>query len=295
MRNEVKSALGGRKKIGFFAVILFGLLLFSSCAGVKINTEIKKIGIDFGNKASILMLEKDPNLFKLWTHWRPIELLMTHEEKKLAKSILKTRDEVERNAKIEKFIKWFWQRRDDGSDVSEESGFNKEIFYNRVVEAQRRFAYDEDFGRQRRCAHGRGWETDLGLIYILLGEPFDKHREDLRHLMTFLGVNYNEALMPDEIEVWYYEDTSIDYLDYYNGSEFSGGVVWILFERYSNLWRFGEKAFSIFYNYEMYYQSPFYRSATMNYGLYLGEIYKFLEAAAEGRIYDWDLEFEDVK
>lgn len=286
MRNE---------KIGFLGIILVGLLAFSSCVVVtsitreiKFQQEFKKLKIDFENKESILRLEKDPNLFKSWTKWRPVELLMTGEEKKISKKILKIEDEAERNAKIEKFINWFWQRRDD--NTYDHINEFKENFYGRVIEAQTRFADKEDAEYFRKCAYGKGWQTDMGIIYILSGEAPNKTRYSVSYLMNFFGGDYQEtAFMPQEIEVWYYYDLPEDY----NGMFVNDGNAWMLFEKEMVDWRFGEQTFSLFFGYENYYNDPYYLPGhTMNYSRYLGEVYKFIEAVAESYIYDWDLEFD---
>jgi len=278
-----------KKKGLFLTIILVGLLLFSSCAGLRVNTELKQLGIDFGNKDSILRLEQDSALFKLWAHWKPIELLMTREEKKVVKKILKMDDEAVRNDFSKKFIKWFWERRDDNAYDGVINEF-KDNFYNRVVEAQARFANTEDATTGRRCAYGRGWQTDLGMIYIALGEPFDKARYNVQDLMSFVGSSYQySALMPQEIEVWYYEVPE-DFMS----SLFNDQVAWIMFERDpSGYWRFGETTFSLFFNYENYYDiHSYFMTPSMTYGTYINDVHRLIEAVAESYIYDEDLEFE---
>jgi len=278
-----------KKKGLFLTIILAGLLLFLSCAGLRVNTELQRLGIDYGNKDSILKLEQDSALFKLWIHWKPIELLMTREEKKLAKKILKIQNDVERNAKTGAFIKWFWERRDDNAyDAGNEF---KDNFYNRVVEAQTRFARQENADKMRKCSYGTGWQTDLGMIYIALGEPFDKARYDVRDLMNFLGGKYQDSMLaPQEIEIWYYE-TPEDFMS----SLFDDQVAWIIFEKdASGYWRFGEKTFSLFFSYENYYNIySYFTTPSMGYGSYINDVHRLIEVVAESYIYDEDLEFED--
>lgn len=275
-----------RKRIGFLAIILVGLLSFSSCAWIssqiRLEREFSQLGIDFGNKDSILRLEQGLN-FEYWTKWRPINMLTSKEERKIAKNILKIVDVAERNAKAEKFIQWFWQRRDDNSyDAANEF---KDSFYDRVIEAQTRFATDEGM-YTRRCAYGRGWETDMGLIYILLGEPYSSETQDIESLLAFFGYNANTAMFPDRIEVWFY-----DILPNFQGVLFESGVAWMLFERNTGHWRFGEKTFDLFFAYENY--SLYYMGASMSFGCYRGEVERYIEAVAESYIYDNDLTFED--
>lgn len=280
-----------RKRIGFLAIILVGLLSFSSCAWIssqiRLEREFKQLGVDFGNTESILRLEQGLN-FEYWTKWKPINKLLTSEEKKIVKGILKMEDVAERNTKAEKFVKWFWLRRDDNS--YDDANEFKDSFYNRVIEAQTRFATDEGI-YTRRCAYGRGWETNMGLIYILLGEsPYPSTTQDVDFLMSSIyGVSSNTALFPDKIEVWYY-----DFPPDYMGTIFDDGIAWILFERDSGYWKFGEKTFSLFYGYENYYQQQLFGGfLSINYGQYQGEIERFLEAAAKSYIYENDITFED--
>lgn len=269
------------KKKGLFLTIIFaGLLLFSSCIGFKINQELNRLQINFENKDSILKLEQDPALFETWAKWNPINLLMTKEEKGIVKKILKIEDETARHDFSKKFINWFWQRRDD--NPRDEVNEFKENFYDRVVEAQTRFANNEDPLYKRKCKHGRGWETDMGIIYIILGEPFDREKHYTSDLLSFFGYQQNSMLFPQEIEVWYYNVP-----EEYNGSLFQEGAAWILFEKDFS-WEFAEKTFNLFFRYENYY------GFSVNYSMYISEVYRLMESVAEGYIYDEDLEFEDI-
>ena len=283
-----------KKKGLFLAIILASLLVFSSCAsifsGIRLQQEFKKLNIDYGNKDSILRLEQGINFEYWFKEFKPIGMLMTQEEKKIAKGILKTEDPAERSAKAEKFIKWFWERRDD--NAYDEGNEFKENFYNRVVEAQTRFANQENVDKMRKCAYGTGWETDMGMIYIALGEPFDTARYNIQDLLSFSGGTYEySALMPQEIEVWYYE-TPEDFTT----PLFSDNVAWIIFEKDSSgYWRFGETTFSLFFSYENYYNYySYFVTASMSYGSYINDVYRLIEAVAETYIYDEDLEFDDI-
>lgn len=272
------------KKTGFFAIILTGLLLFSSCAGSMGIKQYEKIGIDFGNKDSILRLEKNPALFRLWLKWRPIDYLMIKEEKKLAKEILKMQGGPDRVIYTEAFIKWFWARRDNNKydDINE----FKEDFYNRVVEAQTRFANKENAQYYRRCTRGRGWETDMGLIYILLGEKDYREPYTINELVSLGGGYYQEStLRPKAVEIWYYYDIPEEY----EGVEFLGGVAYIIFEK-NHAWEFvNEWAYYLTQGYRYY--DLFDLGRSYSYSSYQGEVYtKFIQAVAKSYIYDWDLE-----
>lgn len=278
-------------KIGFLAIILVGLLAFSSCVGLRVNTELKRVGINFANKDSILKLEQDPALFKLWTSWRPIKDLMTKKEKKLVKKILEMQNSEEQSFYQEKFIEFFWKRRDDNS-YDEKNGF-KDNYYNRVVEAQTRFADKEDAQYCRKCRYGKGWETDLGRIYIVLGEPYLKERHNIEQLLSLMGYQGTSFFIAQEAEVWFYDFADFDIDDGYEGMLFQSGAAWILFEKdYSGYWEFGRTTFELLYNYENYMMSYF--APAMSFGHYMSEVEMFIKAVAESYIYDWDLEFEDV-
>jgi len=257
----------------------------------KFNKAYENAGIDFSNKESILKLEKDSSLFWLWRKWKPIENLLVKEEKKLVKEILEVQDVEKRNFYQEKFIEYFWKRRDTNLYDENPSDF-KETFYKRVIEAQTRFG-NRNSVYDRKCKYGKGWQTDMGLIYILLGEPFDRARYSVDQLMTFLGSGHQQsALDSQEIEVWYYEVP----LDEYDGGLFQDGVAWILFERdMSGYWEYGNSTFNLFYNYENYnYMNQLMGGILLTYSTYMSEINQLLKAFAKENIYDEDLKYEDM-
>lgn len=268
-------------------IILVGLLIFSSCASFTSQVR-KKTGIDFDKesitKEEVLKLE-NPEFFELWKKWKPIKFLMTEDEKKLVKEILKIKDEKQRNFYLAEVTKFFWERRDDNSfdDVNE----FKEHFYNRVIEAQKKFGKKEGV-YTRRCKYGIGWQTDMGLIYIILGEPFDSAKTNVSYLLAWSDSYQDSVFMPQEVEVWYYEVPK----DNYDGTLFQMGVAWILFEKdFSGFWEFGEKTFSLFYNYENYLQS-YFGGPSLSYSYYIGEVFRFIKAVAKSYIYN-DITFED--
>lgn len=58
----------------------------------------------------------------------------------------------------EAFIAWFWERRDE--DLKENGNVFRDTFYERVAEVNDRFA-----------AYPRGWRSDRGRAWIILGRP----------------------------------------------------------------------------------------------------------------------------
>lgn len=93
----------------------------------------------------------------------PVQYLMLREERSLWKSL--TSDEER-----QRFIDWFWTRRD--SDTRDDVHPFKEGFYQRVATANQRFP---DFPR--------GWRSDRGRVWIIIGKP-DNISMDMATEMT---------------------------------------------------------------------------------------------------------------
>jgi GWxTD domain-containing protein len=81
----------------------------------------------------------------------PVQYLMTREEDDIWKGL---RNDDERRD----FVAWFWDRRDD--DLRDRSNPFKEGFYTRVAGANERFA-----------GFPRGWRSDRGHVWVVLGRP----------------------------------------------------------------------------------------------------------------------------
>lgn len=287
-----------RKKVSFLAIVLIGLLAFSSCAIIPIKfapglgKEFEKLGINPGNKESILRLEREPDLFWLWCRWTPIQDLMLREEKELVKKILAIEDKVVGEDSSRKFINFFWLRRDD--NPHDDANEVKEKFYGRVIESETRFAGRESAQYYRRCKYGKGWETHLGRLYIVLGEPYIKERHSIEQLLSVSDAYETSPFLPQDIEVWFYDFFALNIDDYeYEGSLFNDGVAYIIFEK-DHAWEFvGEGAYYLAEGYMFY--NPCDVFGRVGYGQYQVEVYThFLQAVAKGYIYDWDLEFEDI-
>jgi len=84
-------------------------------------------------------------------HKGPAEYLFTPEERALWK-------EVSGEEETRDFIEWFWDRRDD--DLRDRQNPFKEGFYTRVASANERFS-----------GFPRGWRSDRGRVWIVLGRP----------------------------------------------------------------------------------------------------------------------------
>ena len=82
--------------------------------------------------------------------------------------------DLETDEERSEFIQWFWDRRDD--DLRDQRNPFKEGFYTRVATANQRFA-----------GFPRGWRSDRGRVWVILGRP-DSFRTD----------------MATELEVWTY-------------------------------------------------------------------------------------------
>ena len=66
--------------------------------------------------------------------------------------------ELETDEERREFIQWFWGRRDD--DLRDSRHLFKEGFYTRVAHTNRRFS-----------EFPRGWRSDRGRVWIILGSP----------------------------------------------------------------------------------------------------------------------------
>lgn len=81
----------------------------------------------------------------------PVQYLFTGEERDIWKEL---DDDEERRD----FIQWFWDRRDD--DLRDRQHPFKEGFYTRVASANQRFS-----------GFPRGWRSDRGRVWVILGRP----------------------------------------------------------------------------------------------------------------------------
>lgn len=89
----------------------------------------------------------------------------------------------------EKFIENFWEIRDPDPDT-EENEFKEEI--------KKRYEYAVKYLRE---SHVPGWKTDRGMIFIVLGPPFDKHQDTvltssriIGYIHWYYGYNANTRL-----------------------------------------------------------------------------------------------------
>ena len=87
----------------------------------------------------------------------PSEYLMLEEERKIWK-------ELETTEERRRFVDWFWARRDD--DRRDEVNPFKAGFYRRVAEANDRFG-----------GLPRGWKSDRGRVWLVLGKPNNLRRD----------------------------------------------------------------------------------------------------------------------
>jgi len=106
----------------------------------------------------------------------PVDYIVQHDERE-------TWDSLETTAQRVAFIQWFWQRRDP--DVREADNRYKVEFYERVAEANQRFR-----------VFPRGWKSDRGRVYCILGRPMAMSRRSWASI-------YGTGNGPD-FEVWSY-------------------------------------------------------------------------------------------
>jgi GWxTD domain-containing protein len=110
-------------------------------------------------------------------------------------------------ASREQFIAEFWKKRDP-DPTTEENEFKLE-FAERIEEANELFGYG--FGR-RGMNTGRGWNSDQGRVYLILGPP-DRLRHYMREVdpaMRTTVVDPQRGVVTEhvQIEEWFYEKYS---------------------------------------------------------------------------------------
>lgn len=86
--------------------------------------------------------------------------------------------ELETNEERREFIQWFWDRRDD--DLRNSRNPFKEGFYTRIATGNRRFT-----------EFPRGWKSDRGRVWIILGPPDSA--------VTDFATDFS-----NELEIWTY-------------------------------------------------------------------------------------------
>ncbi len=112
-------------------------------------------------------------------HNGPVEYLFTREERDIWK---KLDDDEERRD----FVQWFWERRD--SDLRDRQHPFMEGFYTRVASANERFS-----------GFPRGWRSDRGRVWIILGRPDGMRAGGLRSELwtynTYGGILRSSSVM----------------------------------------------------------------------------------------------------
>lgn len=134
------------KKISILTIITvltFGLILDAAAGAEKIKT---------GKK-----IKDKPYSYKRDKFYIETRFIMTKDEVEIYKHIP---DKAAR----ESFIEDFWKKRDPspGTEENENRG-----------EYERRLEYAERFFKEK-TGTGRGWESDRGKVYLLLGEPDER-------------------------------------------------------------------------------------------------------------------------
>jgi GWxTD domain-containing protein len=140
--QKLRSLLSFQKiSISFISLVLF--LPFLLCS--------------FGTTSSLSFSYQRREKLKEWLNG-PVGYIITENEKKEFKKLALIEEK-------QKFIIWFWARRDPNSDT-DWSEFQEE-FYRRV-----------DYANENFMEKGlEGWETARGMIFIILGPPEKKWEE----------------------------------------------------------------------------------------------------------------------
>jgi len=136
------------KNISILTITIITVLTFTLISGAAVGKE--KIKIEKTIKDKPYSLKKD-NFFN------ETQLIMTKDEVEIYKHLTD-------NAARESFVEDFWEKRDPtpGTEANE----------NRM-EYERRIEYVERFFKEK-IGTGRGWESDRGKVYLLLGEPDER-------------------------------------------------------------------------------------------------------------------------
>jgi GWxTD domain-containing protein len=128
------------------------------------------------------------------TFFEKARLIMTDEEIEMYKQL------PDRQSK-EEFIEEFWKIRDPYPGTEENE--YKIVFEERIEYANKWFGrWDPYRGKERYDKHARhrGWDTDRGRIYIILGPP-DELYFDGERMFLERHISRPDAMM---IEQWYY-------------------------------------------------------------------------------------------
>lgn len=134
------------KKISIFTIIT--VLTFALISGAAASQE--KIKID-------KKIKDKPYTYKKDKFFNETRLIMSKDEVEIYKHLP---DKIAR----ESFVEDFWEKRDPTPGTEENE--------NRM-EYERRVEYVERFFKEK-IGKGRGWDSDRGKVYILLGEPGEK-------------------------------------------------------------------------------------------------------------------------
>lgn len=130
-------------------VVVVCLALATPVAGATAAVSGDASGATFPTDAAEALAVYESNIDS-WADG-PVEYLMLEHERDVWKRMTSVEDK-------ERFIRWFWERRDE--DLRSEGNAFREAFYERVAEANRRFR-----------GFPRGWRSDRGRVWVVLGRP----------------------------------------------------------------------------------------------------------------------------
>lgn len=149
-----------RKKVIFIMLLVVMLMLMIVSCGVKKEIDLEPYEDEFFEKTRLIMLKKEIKIYK-------------HLPDKEARDA---------------FIKEFWEKRDPNPETPENQV--RDEFDRRIEYINRWFS--------EKTGKGRGWESDRGRIYLLLGEP-DERSTGERTIVERLG-----GRMRVQAEFWVY-------------------------------------------------------------------------------------------
>lgn len=138
---------------GFIAVLGLSLVGCATFGGMKTPEPLK--GFDFTTVEQIVAMEDFPEFYFCQG---PTQYLMTRQDEKTWKQVLKIEDPGKRSSTEKDFLKCFWEVRDP--DPSTPENEFKMAYYQNAAYAQKNFHQEY---------LGYGWKSDRGKILLILG------------------------------------------------------------------------------------------------------------------------------
>ncbi len=161
-------------RIGLAIAVVMGLSSFGTMVGANVRAAGALSAHQVDLNAYPKLRSRDlPERFRVWLEEEVVWIITEPERDVFLR--------LDSDEKRDRFVDAFWERRDPTPGTPRNEYVP--IHYERLAYATRQFG---------RVSPGPGWRTDMGRIYVLLGEPQTRSR------------HHNDAnLYP--VEVWFYQ------------------------------------------------------------------------------------------